>query len=243
MSAGKFFITRPDYSSDDLAQYPFFRGVGERDIVEVADRARVVSHVRGEVFFNQGDAVAHQYMLLSGEVKIATISMEGEQTAMRYAGPGELFGGLLYEGLEEYPVSAVAAKNSRALRWNHSSIHKLLLAYPRLSINLISLLGREFTLIRNRFQELATERVEQRVARALSRLVDHAGKRVEKGVLIDFPVSRQDIAELTGTTLHTVSRILAKWEKMGILESGRERICICDPHGLVSLAEDLGHTG
>ena len=89
------------------------------------------------------------------------------------------------------------------------------------------------------FLALATERVERRVARALLRLVGQAGTKTEGGVLIDFPLSRQDLAELTGTTLHTVSRILSSWEHKGIIESGRRRIVICQPHGLVTIAEDL----
>jgi cAMP-binding proteins - catabolite gene activator and regulatory subunit of cAMP-dependent protein kinases len=84
-----------------------------------------------------------------------------------------------------------------------------------------------------------TERVERRVARALLRLVQEAGRRVDAGVEIDFPVSRQDIAEMTGTTLYTVSRLLSSWEERGIVRSGRQRIILTTPHALVALAEDL----
>ena len=82
-----------------------------------------------------------------------------------------------------------------------------------------------------------TERVERRVARALLRLVQEAGRRVDAGVEIDFPVSRQDIAEMTGTTLYTVSRLLSSWEERGIVRSGRQRIILTTPHALVALAE------
>ncbi len=54
---------------------------------------------------------------------------------------------------------------------------------------------------------------------------------------IDFPLSREDIAQMTGTTLHTVSRILSRWEEAGLVESGRQRITIRQPHGLVTIAE------
>ena len=111
--------------------------------------------------------------------------------------------------------------------------------FPSIAIKALELLGEELADIRSRYQELATERVERRVARALLRLVGQAGTKTEGGVLIDFPLSRQDLAELTGTTLHTVSRILSSWEHKGIIESGRRRIVICQPHGLVTIAEDL----
>src|SRR3546814_1490920 len=87
-----------------------------------------------------------------------------------------------------------------------------------------------------RLRELQTERVERRIAHAIARLVAQAGRRVEGGILIDFPVSRQDIAEMTGTTLHTVSRTLSAWQERGIVKPGRQKLTVVDPHGLVVIA-------
>jgi len=84
-----------------------------------------------------------------------------------------------------------------------------------------------------------TERVERRVARALLRLVHDSGRRVDGGVEITFPISRQDVAEMTGTTLYTVSRLMSAWEDQGIVRSGRQRIVLTKPHALVAIAEDL----
>jgi CRP-like cAMP-binding protein len=86
---------------------------------------------------------------------------------------------------------------------------------------------------------MSTEQVERRVAHALLRLAKQAGRRVEEGVEIDFPISRQDVAEMTGTTLHTVSRILSAWEQQGFVASGRQRITLREPHKLLTIAE--GH--
>jgi CRP-like cAMP-binding protein len=91
----------------------------------------------------------------------------------------------------------------------------------------------------DRYQELVTERVEQRLARALLRLARQAGQRSEQGVLIGFPLSRENLADMTGTTLYTVSRILSSWEHQGLVEAGRERVLIRRPHALVAIAEDL----
>ena len=88
-----------------------------------------------------------------------------------------------------------------------------------------------------RIVEMSTEQVERRIAHALLRLAKQAGRRIDQGVQIDFPISRQDVAEMTGTTLHTVSRTLSAWEQQGLIESGRQRIVIRDPHKLFGLAE------
>jgi CRP-like cAMP-binding protein len=68
-------------------------------------------------------------------------------------------------------------------------------------------------------------------------LAKQAGKKVDAGVEIDCPISRQDVAEMTGTTLHTVSRILSAWEQQGLVEGGRQRIVLRDAHRLHGLAE------
>jgi CRP-like cAMP-binding protein len=93
--------------------------------------------------------------------------------------------------------------------------------------------------LQDRVRELQTERVERRVARALLRLANQSGKRIEAGILIDMPLSRQDLAEMTGTNLYSVSRILSGWEKQGLVETGRERVVLTMPHQLVMIAEDM----
>lgn len=83
----------------------------------------------------------------------------------------------------------------------------------------------------------ATGHVEQRVARALLRLINQSGIKVAQGIEIGFPITRQDVSELTGTTLHTVSRLLSAWEKDGMVSSKRKKITICDPHRLMLLSD------
>lgn len=85
---------------------------------------------------------------------------------------------------------------------------------------------------------MSTEQVEQRVAHALLRLLNQTGRKTERGIEIDFPISRQDIAEMTGTTLHTVSRLLSAWEDKGIIVSGRQKVTVSDAHRLMLLAEN-----
>jgi CRP-like cAMP-binding protein len=85
---------------------------------------------------------------------------------------------------------------------------------------------------------MSTEEVERRVAHAVLRLVEQAGKRDEAGLRVDFPISRRDIAEMTGTTLHTVSRILSAWETQGLVEGGRQKLVVRDRAGLSRLAEN-----
>jgi CRP-like cAMP-binding protein len=112
--------------------------------------------------------------------------------------------------------------------------------YPRLALNALQLVAARLHELQVQYRQLATERVERRVARALLRLVQQAGRQVESGVLIDLPLSRDDIAQMTGTTLFTVSRIISRFEADGLLEAGRQRVIVRHPHGLLKIADDLG---
>ncbi len=109
---------------------------------------------------------------------------------------------------------------------------------PRLALNALRDLTARLTDLQERYRELATERVERRVAHALLRLADQAGWKTAEGVLIDMPLSRQDLAEMTGTTLYTVSRILSGWQRDGLLDIGRQRVTILDSQGLLAIAAD-----
>ena len=78
--------------------------------------------------------------------------------------------------------------------------------------------------------------MEKRVACALLRMVNQSGRKTAEGIEIAFPITRQNISEMTGTTLHTVSRLLSGWQKDGIVQSTRKHIVVTDPHQLVLLS-------
>ena len=141
--------------------------------------------------------------------------------------------------LKHYPATAVAAVDSIALVWPSSSWSRLLARFPSRASSALQIVGSRLQDTQAVVMEISNEQVEQRIAHALLRLAKQAGKKVGDGVEIDFPISRQDVPEMTGTTLHTVSRILTSWEQRGLVEGGRQRIVLRDPYALFGLAE--GH--
>jgi CRP-like cAMP-binding protein len=140
-------------------------------------------------------------------------------------------------GLAKYPATATAVDDSVVLAWPSAAWPRLVAQHPGLAANTLQTVGARLQETHTRVLEMSTEQVERRVAHALLRLAQQAGRKVEQGVEIDFPISRQDIAEMTGTTLHTVSRILSGWEQQGLVEGGRQRIVLREPHRLFALAE------
>jgi len=158
---------------------------------------------------------------------------------MRATAAYTLFGAVALAHIPAYPVSAQAAEDSTALVWPKRRMMEFVQDEPRMAMNAISLMAAHVQEFQDRFRQMATERVERRLARTLLRLAGQSGRKIPEGVLIDLPLTRQDLAEMTGTTLYTVSRTLKYWEEQGLVISARERVVIVFPHGLVRIAEDL----
>jgi CRP-like cAMP-binding protein len=112
----------------------------------------------------------------------------------------------------------------------------LVALYPSLAVQAMQALGARLQDTQNQVMDLATQNVEQRIAGAVLKLAREAGRTTENGVLIDFPLSRQDLAEMTGATLHTVSRTLSAWEAKGLVACGRQRVALLDEKGLAAIA-------
>ncbi|HFQ93837.1 MAG TPA: Crp/Fnr family transcriptional regulator [Anaerolineae bacterium] len=200
-------------------------------------RFRQVQH--GAYFFHQDEPADLFYILISGQVKLTQITPDGHQVILHYFGPGDGIGIIVVLGGMDYPASAYAMEDCTALSWNRETTQTLMRRYPQLALNGMEIVARRFAMLQKRYQELATQRVEQRVALTLLRLVRQFGKRTEDGVLIDIPLSRQDLGEMTGTNLYNVSRILRKWEKAGLVHIGRQQVALCQPHELVVIAEGI----
>ena len=123
------------------------------------------------------------------------------------------------------------------LVWTTPQIDALMTRYPQVARNALQIIGGRAETMLRRLQELTTESVEQRLARALLRLAREAGRPVTAGMQVDFALSRQDLAELAGATLYTVSRTLSGWERAGIVEGGRRRVVVRDLAQLARIAQ------
>ena len=216
-----------------------FQGLSQADLAQVTGLGRPSHREDEQFFFMEGDPADQVYVLLKGKVKLSQTTLDGQQVMMGYLSPGREFGFIAVLSEMAYPVSAQAVGECQALSWERVVMVKLMSEKPCLAQNAFALLARQIGEFQNRIQELSTQRVERRIARTLLRLAQQAGRKVDEGVLIDLPLSRQDLAELTGTTLFTVSRTLKGWEMQGLVRSQREKVVILFPHGLVRIAEDM----
>lgn len=223
-----------------VRQSNLFKDVDPDIFTQVMDASVPRSVEEDGFFFLQGDPATHAYVLVEGRVKMIQITPNGQQITMRIMTPGQTYGGIaLLNPQAGYPATAQAVEDSTALAWNTARLRELVEKDPSISLNVMGLMHGYISELQERQKALVSDRVEQRIARILLKLAAQSGRKIDEGVLIDLPITRQDIAEMCGTTLFTVSRTLNEWERGGLLEIGRERVVIRDPHGLVSIADEL----
>ncbi len=192
----------------------------------------------GTFLFQQGDPVEFCFTVIKGRLKLTKTSEEGKEVIIRYIHPGEMTAAITVLKDVAYPVTAESVAESKILGWSKSSLLTLMHNHSDIAINLLTIAFDRLDDIQQRYLELCTERVDQRIARSLLRFMRRSGVKKDEGIEIDIPLSRQNIADYSGTTLHTVSRTLSSWEKLGWVQSGRRRIIITNPHDLVQFAEN-----
>lgn len=229
----------PPNHIETLREIELFKGLSSHELGAIESAAQLKRFESDAFLYFQGDPANYLHVLLEGSVKLSQLTPEGQQVILRYASPGEAFAVIAVLSHIDYPVTAQATEHSLTLTWGRKAMKTLMLRHPQLALNALEALSRRTREFQDRVRELATERVERRIARALLRLARQTGRKVEEGVLIEMSLSRQDLAEMTGTTLYTVSRTLSQWESDGLIKSGREQVTIVFPHGLVTIAEDL----
>ncbi|WP_193336931.1 Crp/Fnr family transcriptional regulator [Devosia beringensis] len=216
---------------------PLFAKLSDADLDRLLARATLRRVAMNEAVFEQGQMADRFFLLLHGRLKVTQVTADGQQIIVRMVHPGDIFGIAKALQRDDYPGTPTASAESLVLCWPTEVWGQFIEQNPHLAVNAMQTIGQRLQEAHTRMREMATEDVERRVAHAVLRLIEQAGKAEGDGIRIDFQISRQDIAEMTGTTLHTVSRILSAWEGKGLVEGGRQKLLVRDAAGLRLLAE------
>ena len=169
-------------------------------------------------------------LIRTGAVKVTQISANGNEVILWMYGKGNLLGVLSEPTAGCHPSTARAMEATTALVWDCATLQSLAETCPRIRQNLSQILMNRLHELEERFREVATEKVPRRLALALLRLSKHVGKTVHEG--IEVSLSREELAQMTGTTLFTISRILSQWSRENVVTSRRESVLVRDPRWL-----------
>lgn len=223
----------------DLKKIRIFEDCGKEVLQPLLDISIQRRLEKDEFFFHKDDPAKYAYALINGRIKISQVSQDGQNIIIRLVTPGEFFGLVAIMPEKKYPISAQAAEDSFVLAWPGNELNKIFETQPSMLTQAMNIMSENFQELQNKYRHLATERVECRLARSLIGLARQIGRKTGEGVLIDLLISQKDLAQMSGTTIYSVNRILKAWEEGNLIEIKREHIIIRKLHGLVKISEGL----
>lgn len=205
---------------------PLFASLRERDWEDVASMLNGLCYPRDAYVFFEGDAPEFLYVVWIGRVKLVRHSVDGRDVVLDVMGPGRLLGEVaVFEGAP-YSQTAQAMEEVAVVSIARNDYLDLLQRFPALSLSVINELGRRLRVANDLVQSLAVDRVERRIARALLRLAMYNGTSTQDGVRIEMRLTRQDLADMTGTTVETAIRVMSRFRKQGWITTQRGRVII-----------------
>jgi len=212
-----------------LKQSLLFSSLNEDELAELSRLATERSFRQDEFVFWEGDAPDYFYVVVVGRIKVAKYSSSGKEFIIAFFGPSEMFGEVaVFEG-KPYPASAQAVADTRVLVIKKDDFLSFLATRPQVALEIINVLGGRLRDAQSRLKDLAGERVEQRIAMTLLMLSAKLGPTL--------PFTRQEIANMAGTTTETAIRVTSQLKERGIIRSVRGKIIILDETKLKLLSE------
>ncbi|HEX9920212.1 MAG TPA: Crp/Fnr family transcriptional regulator [Candidatus Methylomirabilis sp.] len=222
---------------DPWKKLPFFSSLSDKELAEVVVPLFQEERYReDEYLFYEGDPPQGLFILREGKVKIIKHSTRGKDTILRLLGPEEMFGEVASLDGGPYPASAQALEDTVVFHLSQRDFLRLLQGYPSIALRVIEDLGRKLRDAHDLIRALTTETVEKRIATVLLKLAEKLGKVEERGIRLRIHLSRQDLADMAGTTIETAIRVLSKFTKDRLLTKEGKNIIILDRAALAALS-------
>lgn len=220
-----------------LKELPFFAGLSMDDIGSINARFRERGYEAGETIFYAGDAVKRLYVVASGKVKLLRHTLSGQTVLLDILAPGEFFGNLSALGGDVYPDTAQAQTLTCTLSIEAEGFRQIMTMYPPIALAVVDIMAERLRAAHEMMRQLSAHSAEQRIAYTLLKLGDKLGEPADVGLLIQTPLSREDLAAMAGTTSETASRTLSQFKKAGLIRSGRQWVALANVDGLRAIAE------
>ena len=223
-------------TTEVLTNIPLFRRVSAEDRDRIAAVARVRHYDRGERVFDEGDPSDFFFVVVTGLIKVFKQAPNGGDIILEMFGPGGPLGAVAAYESRPYPASAAAMEPSECLLIPRQAFFHLLEQHPSLVRGLLGSLSLRLVQLTTRLAELTGGRVEVRFARFFLKLADELGRPERGGTFIPLPLSRQELADWTGTTIETAIRIMSRWNKDDVLRTEKDGFVLVDRPNLEALA-------
>ena len=212
-----------------LRKSSIFSSLSDDELGELADLSIKHSFMPNEFIFWDGDDPVWFYIVAEGKVKVLKHSSLGKEFIIAFFGPGEMFGEVAVFENKLYPASAQAVTETKVVGIKREDFLSFLANHPQVALRIINVLGGRLRDAQGRLRDLAGERVEQRLASVLLMLSAKLG--------LTLPFTRQEIADMVGTTIETAIRVMSHLKDRGIIRSVRGKVIILNEEKLRLLSE------
>ena len=219
-----------------LRRSTIFRRLTPDDRQRLAAVSSVRAFDKGAAIFGEGDPSDLMYTVLTGRVKVFKTTPRGTDVILELFGPGDPVGAVAVYESRPYPASAVALDPTTCLVIPRQAFFSLLETYPTLVRGLLVGLTHRLVELTNRLTELSGGRIEGRLARFFLKLAHDMGQRRDDGVFIPLVLSRQELADMTGTTIETSIRIMSRWGKDDVVRTEKDGFVLANPSTLETVA-------
>ena len=219
----------------DLKQVSIFSTLSPAEVKEILPYFLSGKYRKKEAIFSEGDPSEWLYIVKKGKVKITKLSQEGKEIILEIISPNDFFGGIAVLRGFPYPANAVAMEDTDVVKLSRRNLMSIIDRFPNLMYCMATDIGDRIKGSHETLKSIALEKVEARIASLLIKLSDKAGEKTPEGVVITMKLTKQDIAEMVGTTVETSIRTMSKFSKAGLIGTKAGRILIKDIGRLKSL--------
>ena len=219
-----------------LKKIELFKNLSDEELKELEPYLAATAYRKKEEIFSEGDQPEWFYIVSRGKVKITKISHEGKEIILEIISPTDIFGGVAVIRGFPYPANAVAMEDSEVLKISRRNLMRLVDRFPNLMYCIALQLGDRMKSSYDSLKNIALERVEARIAALLLKLANKVGVESREGTLIDMRLTKQDVADMVGTTVETSIRTFSKFKKEGLVTDSDGKFIIKDKEGLQDLS-------
>jgi CRP/FNR family transcriptional regulator len=218
----------------NIDKIDLFRNLSEEELKELEPYLAMASFKKKDDIFAEGDTPEWFYIVSKGQVKITKLSHEGKEIILEIISPYDIFGGVAVLRNFPYPANAIAMEDSEVVKISRKNLMRLVDRFPNLMHCIALKLGDRMKSSHDSLKNIALERVEARIAALLLKLSNKVGVKTTEGVLIDMRLTKQDVADMVGTTVETSIRTFSKFKKQGLVTDADGKLIIKNREGLTA---------
>jgi CRP/FNR family transcriptional regulator len=203
-----------------------FSSLKSEELENISNYFEEVTFKNNDTIFNEGDPSDKFYLVAEGSVKVLKHTVMGKDIILEMMSPGDIFGGVAVLDKKPFPASAQAMESTSVIRISRQNLLKIMEDYPTLKLDIVKYFSNKLRDAHEMLKNIATERVERRIASLLLKLSEKVGMDDGNYRKINIPLTRQEISEMVGTTVETCIRTMSKFQKNGVVKSSDGRIMV-----------------